>query len=207
MERRDVVSLLSLALGTFGAAGPMLASAALAKSQGRALLPGEAKALVKSLGDAAVAMLSDKGLSRSEKIRRFRHLLNQSFAMKGIARFALGRYWRRASFPQRRRYLKLFEDYIVNSYAARFGNYSGEIFVIEDEKIDDRGWATVSTRIQRPGGEPVKVNWHLRVVEGISMSLTQRSDFAATIHTAGGDIDAFLDILEAKVRNVKQAAS
>ena len=218
MERRDVVSLLSLALGTFGAAGPMLASAALAKSQGRALLPGEAKALVKSLGDAAVAMLSDKGLSRSEKIRCFRHLLNQSFAMKGIARFALGRYWRRASFPQRRRYLKLFEDYIVNSYAARFGNYSGEIFVIEDEKIDDRGWATVSTRIQRPGGEPVKVNWHLRerlgavlivdvVVEGISMSLTQRSDFAATIHTAGGDIDAFLDILEAKVRNVKQAAS
>ena len=45
------------------------------------------------------------------------------------------------------------------------------------------------------------------MVEGISMSLTQRSDFAATIHTAGGDIDAFLDILEAKVRNVKQAAS
>ena len=216
MKRRAVVSLLGLALGAFSAASPMTATGALAKSKNRALLPGEAKDLIKALGDAAVALLSDRSLSKPERTRRFRHLLNQSFAMKGIARFALGRYWRRADFPQRRRYLKLFEDYIVNSYAARFGNYGGELFIVAKEKIDGRGWATVSTRIHRPGGEPVKVIWHLRerlgavlivdvVVEGISMSLTQRSDFAASIHTVGGDIDAFLDILEAKVRKVKQA--
>ena len=191
-------------------------SASEAKSGFRHLEPGEATALVKSLGDAAVAMLSDKKLGQVEKIRQFRHLLNQSFAMRGIARFALGRYWRRANYTQRRRYLKLFEDYIVNSYAARFSNYDGEKFIVQGERIDDRGNAIVTTRIQRPSGEPVVVLWHLRerlgavlivdvVVEGISMSLTQRSDFAASVRTAGGDLDAFLDTLEAKVRNIRPA--
>ena len=167
----------------------------MAESRDRPLLPGEARDMVKALGDAAVTMLSNQQLSQPEKTRRFRHLLNQSFALRGIARFALGRYWRRSDFAQRRRYLVLFEDYIVNSYAARFGNYSGESFIVVDESIDQRGWATVKTRIQRPGGEPVEVIWHLRerlgavrivdvVVEGISMSLTQRSDFAAAVRTA-----------------------
>ncbi len=214
MRRRDFLGLCAL---TPAVVVPMVNGAALAKSENRPLLPGEARELVKSLGDAAVAMLSNKQLTQQEKRRRFRHLLNQSFALRGIARFALGRYWRRADFAQRRRYLKLFEDYIVNSYAARFGNYSGESFVVINESIDGRGWAAVKTRIQRPGGEPVEVIWHLRerlgavrivdvMVEGISMSLTQRSDFAAAVRTAGGDMDAFLDTLEAKVRAIKGTA-
>ena len=213
MRRRGFLGLFALALGMVFMALPMAGSPAVAKSQNRPLLSGEATALIKALGDAAVEMLSNEQLTPREKIRRFRHLLNQSFAMKGIARFALGRYWRHASYPQRRRYLKLFEDYIVNSYSARFGNYAGESFVVLEERIDDRGQASVSTRIQRPSGEPVEVVWHLRerlgavrivdvMVEGISMSLTQRSDFAAAIRTAGGDLDAFLDTLEAKVRNI-----
>lgn len=201
-------------MGTLLLAAFLFPAIADAKSKGRPLEPGEATALIKTLGDAAVAMLSDKKLGQVEKIRRFRHLLNESFALKGIARFALGRYWRRADSLQRRRYLKLFEDYIVNSYAARFGNYAGEQFIVSSERIDERGGAVVTTRIQRPGGDPVKVLWHLRerqgavrivdvMVEGISMSLTQRSDFAASVRTAGGNLDAFLDTLEAKVRNIK----
>jgi phospholipid transport system substrate-binding protein len=223
VRRRDLIGLLGLALGPIFSAATLslpiifTASKAAAKSQNRPLEPGVATALINTLGNAAVAMLSDRTINQPEKIRRFRHLLNQSFALKGIARFALGRYWRRAAPPQRKRYLKLFEDYIVNSYAARFGNYSGEKFIVLRESIDARGWAVVTTRIQRRGGEPVDVIWHLRerlgavrvvdvVVEGISMSLTQRSDFAAAVRMVAGDLDAFLDTLEAKVRNIKPAS-
>ncbi|MDA1097516.1 MAG: ABC transporter substrate-binding protein [Proteobacteria bacterium] len=204
------MGLFALALGVIFVASPIAASNAVVKSQSRTLLPGEAEAFIKALGDAAVQMLSDKQSTHPEKIRRFRHLLNQSFALQGIARFALGRYWRQASPAQRQRYLGLFEDYIVNSYAARFGNYAGEKFIVLQERIDDKGGATVDTRIQRPSGEPVAVVWHLRerqgavrivdvMVEGISMSLTERSDFAAAVRTAGGDLDIFLDALAAKV--------
>lgn len=216
VRRRELIRPFGLFLGTLLLAASLSLPMAAAQSKSRPLQPGEATALIKTLGDAAVAMLSDKQLDQPEKIRRFRHLLNESFALKGIARFALGSYWRRADTPQRRRYLKLFEDYIVNSYAARFGNYAGQRFIVLGERIDKRGWATVTTRIHRPGGDPVKVLWHLRerqgavrivdvMVEGISMSLTQRSDFAASVRTAGGDLDAFLDTLEAKVRSIKPA--
>lgn len=213
MRRRGLFGLLGLSLAALVFALSAAAPPVIAKSNDRPLLPGEATAFIKALGDAAVDMLSNKELSQPEKIRRFRHLLNESFALKGIARFALGRYWRVANFEQRRRYLKLFEDYIVNSYAARFGNYDGESFIVVDERINNDGGATVATRIQRPHGEPVAVIWYLRErlgavrivdvkVEGISMSLTQRSDFAAAIHTAGGQLDAFLDSLEAKVSSI-----
>ncbi|MBT4042714.1 MAG: ABC transporter substrate-binding protein [Rhodospirillaceae bacterium] len=211
-RRRGFLGLFALAMATAFVALSVAGPPAIAKSPDRPLLPGEATELVRALGDAAVEMLSNDQLTQREKVRRFRHLLNQSFALKGIARFALGRYWRQASLTQRRRYLKLFEDYIVNSYSARFGNYAGEAFIVLAERTDDRGRAVVSTRIQRPSGQPVDIVWHLRerlgavrivdvVVEGISMSLTQRSDFAAAVRTAGGDLDTFLDALEAKVRS------
>jgi phospholipid transport system substrate-binding protein len=41
------------------------------------------------------------------------------------------------------------------------------------------------------------------MVEGISMSLTQRSDFASAIRNAGGDLEVFLDALEVKVRSIR----
>ena len=213
-RRRDVLQVTALIVLSTLVPGVRLALPAMAKSQNRLLAPGEAMALIKDLGDTAVAMLSNKSLNHADKMRQFRYLLNESFALKGIARFALGRYWRKADIPQRRRYLQLFEDYIVNSYAARFRNYDGEEFIILGENVDNRGGAVVTTRIQRPGGGPVEILWHLQerlgvvrivdvMIEGISMSLTQRSDFAASVRTTGGDLDKFLDTLEITVRNFK----
>ena len=214
LRRRDVLRVSALIVLSTLVPGFRLAPPAMAKSQNRPLAPGEAMALIKDLGDTAVAMLSNKSLNHADKMRQFRYLLNESFALKGIARFALGRYWRKADIPQRRRYLQLFEDYIVNSYAARFRNYDGEEFVILGENVDDQGGAVVTTRIQRPGGDPVQMSWHLQerlgvvrivdvMIEGISMSLTQRSDFSASVRTTGGDLDKFLDTLEITVRNFK----
>ena len=214
LRRRDGLRVSALIVLSTLVSGFRLALPAMAKSQNRPLAPGEAMALIKDLGDTAVAMLSNKSWNHADKMRQFRYLLNESFALKGIARFALGRYWRKADIPQRRRYLELFEDYIVNSYAARFRNYDGEEFIVLRENVDDRGGAVVTTRIQRPGGDPVEVIWHLQerlgvvrivdvMIEGISMSLTQRSDFSASVRTTGGDLDKFLDTLEITVRNFK----
>ena len=212
--RREISHVLGcMALSTLLISSPLISSA-MAKSQGRPIAAGEATAFIKDLGDAAVTMLSNKSLSVDESTRQFRQLLNKRFALKGIARFVLGRYWRMADFQQRQRFLKLFEDYIVNSYAARFRNYDGEQFIVLGENVDNRGWAVVTTRIKRPGGDSIEVLWHLQerlgavrvvdvMIEGISMSLTQRSDFAASVRTAAGDLDKFLDTLEIKIRKIK----
>lgn len=182
---------------------PLPASAAISN--------GAPSAFIKELGTAAISMVSDKGLDHEARIERFRNLLKDGFALETISRFVLGRYWKKTSPEQKQRYTKLFEDYVIASYANRLREYGGETFEVTGEKLSDETSASVSTLILRPKAEPVRVIWQIRdhndklkivdvVIEGISMSITQRSDFAAAIRGKGGNIDAFLDALERKVR-------
>ncbi|MGL1446739.1 ABC transporter substrate-binding protein, partial [Vibrio parahaemolyticus] len=48
----------------------------------------------------------------------------QSFDIDAISQFVLGRYWRTATEAQRAEYQKLFQQFIVSSYAAKLGQYS-----------------------------------------------------------------------------------
>jgi len=186
-----------------------IAFAVVAVTPARAINAGEPSQFIQNLGNSAVAMVTDANLSQTDKIAQFRQLLRDGFALPSIARFALGRYWRRADEDQRQRYTLLFEDYIVASYSARFNEYEGETFRIVDEKLLDDGAAIVTTSIMRPNAQSVQVDWQVRdhrgqlkivdvVIEGISMTLTQRSDFAAAIRQSGGNIDEFLDSLDRK---------
>jgi phospholipid transport system substrate-binding protein len=43
-------------------------------------------------------------------------------------RGVLGRYWRTASPEEQQEFLRLFQEYIVQAYAARLGEYGGEPF-------------------------------------------------------------------------------
>ena len=193
-------TIVTVAVFLLGALRPVPAAAINA---------GEPSQFIQDLGNNAVRMVSNSNLSKSDKAEQFRKLLEDGFALPSIARFALGRYWRTADEAQRQRYTKLFEDYIVASYSARFNEYEGETFRIVNETMTEQGAAVVTTSIQRPHGQPVQVDWHVRdhdgklkivdvVIEGISMTLTQRSDFAAAIRQSGGNLDRFLDTLEAK---------
>ena len=186
-----------------------VAFAIVAVTPARAINAGEPSQFIQNLGNSAVAMVTDANLSQTDKIAQFRQLLRDGFALPSIARFALGRYWRRADDDQRQRYTLLFEDYIVASYSARFNEYEGETFRIVDEKLLDDGAAIVTTSIMRPNAQAVQVDWQVRdhrgqlkivdvVIEGISMTLTQRSDFSAAIRQSGGNIDKFLDSLDRK---------
>jgi phospholipid transport system substrate-binding protein len=172
---------------------------------------GAPSAFISELGTAAIAMLSNKDLDQKSKIDQFRELLQNGFALKAISRFVLGPYWKKTSPEQRERYTALFEEYVISSYANRLRDYGGETFKVTGEKLYDEKSAAVSTLILRPNGEPVVVDWRIRrrngelkivdvVIEGISMGQTQRSDFGSAIRGKGGDIDAFLDVLERKVR-------
>ncbi|HZD26652.1 MAG TPA: ABC transporter substrate-binding protein [Alphaproteobacteria bacterium] len=203
IKRRPLIAGIGLAF---------LISASLT-GQASAFAAGAPSQFIKDLGENAITMVRNPDLSHEEKTKRFRALLEKGFALKPIARFVLGRYWREASDAQRQRYVKLFEDYIVNSYSARFNEYEGETFKVLGEHSNGKEAAVVTTKVDRPkGGEPVKVDWHVHdyngelkivdvVIEGVSMSVTQRSDFAGAIRQYGGNLDAFLDALQKKVNS------
>ncbi|MDP6786366.1 MAG: ABC transporter substrate-binding protein [Rhodospirillales bacterium] len=163
--------------------------------------PGE---FIEQLADTAVAALTVDDITRVERVRRFRKLLNDHFDVKTIGRFVLGRYWRKASKDERAEFLSLFEDLIVDTYVDRFAKYSGEDLSVtktESTRDDD---SIVYSSINRPsGGPPIGVAWRLRLrngsyliidvmVEGVSMGQTQRSEFASVIRRNGGEVKGLL---------------
>ncbi|MEI8396237.1 MAG: ABC transporter substrate-binding protein [Rhodospirillaceae bacterium] len=168
-----------------------------------------ASAFVDKMGNEAVAAMADKSLSKPQRVERFRVLLHQGFDMATVARFVLGRYWNAATPQQQQEYLVQFEEMVVRSYAERFDSYAGETFRIVSSRPDGDTDAFVATEIRRVNGPPVNVEWRVRerdgrfgiidvVVEGVSMSVTQRQEFSSVIQAKGGNMDEFLKALKDK---------
>jgi phospholipid transport system substrate-binding protein len=175
-------------------------------------IPGAAAAdpaaMISNLGSRALEVLG-KDATQPQRAARFRELLREDFDVPGIGRFVLGRYWNTATEEQRAEFIKLFEDYIALAYATRLAEYSGENFKVTGSRPDADG-AIVSSQILRPAGAaPVKVDWRLTgrngvykisdvSVDGISMAVTQRSEFASVIQHNGGQVQGLIAMLRDK---------
>lgn len=165
-----------------------------------------AATFIGKLGDKALSSLTAKDIPSREREQRVRDLLRTNFDLPTIARFALGTYWKTSTPTQQKEYLTLFEDMIVKTYAQRFSEYSGQSFKIAGALNSNEKDSIVSSQIIQNDGTPVSVDWRVRkkngglkvvdvIVEGISMSVTQRSDFAAVIQRGDGNVDALIDTL------------
>jgi phospholipid transport system substrate-binding protein len=165
-------------------------------------------ALISNLGTRALEVLG-KNATPSQRADRFRALLREDFDVPGIARFVLGRYWNIATEQQRAEFVKLFEDYIALAYSTRLAEYTGETFKVVGSRPDADG-AIVTSQILRPAGAaPVKLDWRVTgrdgaykirdvSVDGISMAVTQRSEFASVIQHNGGQVQGLLTMLRDK---------
>ena len=165
-------------------------------------------AMISNLGSRALEVLG-KDATQSQRVERFRQLLREDFDVPGIARFVLGRYWNTATEGQRTEFTKLFEDYIAVAYATRLAEYTGETFKVTGSRPEADA-TIVSSQILRPAGTPpVKVDWRLTgrngaykisdvSVEGISMAVTQRSEFASVIQHNGGQVQGLITMLRDK---------
>jgi phospholipid transport system substrate-binding protein len=159
--------------------------------------------------------LLNKKAPAAERQARFRELFHDDFDSPGIARFVLGRYWRTASPEEQKEFLKLFEDYVVYVYTARLSDFQGEEFKINSARSDE-GSVIVSTDVLTPGAPtPLKVDWRLVnddgvykisdvIVEGVSMLVTQRSEFASIIQRHGGQVQGLLDLMREKTASTTQ---
>lgn len=195
--------LLSLVL-VLGLSAPALAATDLTAAQ----------KLVDGMASEAISTLAAPDRSDSQIKTKFREILDKNFDFNGIARFVLGRYWRVATPEQQEEYLKLFGDYIVGIYANRFSQYSGETVSVVGAKPDGETGAMVNSRINlTKSPQPVAVDWKISpddkgklrvqdvIIEQVSMSITQRSEFATIIQNNGGKVEALLAMLRAKTAN------
>lgn len=169
-----------------------------------------AEGFVANMAKRALDFLSNTQQTQAQKTESFRRLLEENFDMETIGRFTLGRYWKTATPQQQVEYQKLFKKRVVEIYSDRFSEYKGQQFEITGSRPDGDNDTIVSSKIlPAGGGQTVLVEWRVRnkggnyrvvdvIVEGVSMSVTQRSDFSGVIQQGGGDIQVLLDNLKAR---------
>ncbi len=170
----------------------------------------KAEAFMSEIGEKVITLLTDKSISDHERANQFREILETKFNGKAIAKFVLGRYWKQASEEEKQRFLELFKETTIASYATRFKEYTSEKFEIIGCRPEADGGVTVLSQIVRPKSQNIPINWKVFekkgklmiydvALEGISMSVTQRSEFSAVIQKGGGKVQAINNALEKKL--------
>ena len=204
-RRRATALLVALMLVS---SAPGLARAASTEGTG----PGN---FLTDLTDRAVTQLTEPGIGEVEKKTRFRGLLRQAFDLPAIGRFVLGRYWRRADAVQRRDFLDVFEDMMLQRFLPLFADYSGEKFDIGPTRPyrNDPEFVSVESKLRQVDLAPIRVDWRVRkstggykivdiVAEGVSIAVSLRSEFASVLKRNGGDVDALTRVLREKIEDL-----
>ena len=87
-------------------------------------------AFIKALAAQAINILQSSSSKIEARETQFRELLSAGFDMPFIARFVLGKNWRKSTPQQRADYQTLFTEFILQSYSRRMGGFSGETFTV-----------------------------------------------------------------------------
>ena len=158
----------------------------------------------------AINTLTNKSTSQNEKEAQFGELFDKNFDVSSISRFVLGKYWKQASLDQKKNFIKAFRDYIVKTYSSRFDEYSGEkLKLINYENEKNPKIFIVHTALERQDAPIIKVDWRIGkkkdrfvildiIIEGISLAVTQRSEFVSVINQNEGNIDQLISLLKEK---------
>ena len=176
-----------------------------------------AERFIDTLSSAALKLATNTSLSSSERRQEIANILNQGFDMPWIARFVLGRNWRLATPEQRSDYLNLFQAIVEHTYSRQFTDYSGQKVSILGHKIGQRKYIFVRSRIYDPkrSNININVNWRLIpngnsfkiidvVIEGVSMGVTQRNEYASVLQRNGNSISALIKAMRESLTKLEK---
>ena len=192
LSRRQLVAMV---VGT--ALAPLWVRSAAAESPA-----GRAEVVVGDLAEHAWALIQ-----RTE-------LLVSSTDVALLSRLVLGRHWQRLTEIQQARYEQLFGDVVLRNLARRLDQYASgtegplaQHFRITGSLPAGKDDILVRSKVAPPKGDMLSVDWRLRmqgdqpviidlIIEGVSLLVSQRSEFAAVIERS--DMDGLLAELRAR---------
>lgn len=178
---------------------------AAAAAPALALEPGRAKTFLESVADRATSVLGgDAPLAQRQA--ELREVLRSAFDIDYIGRLVLGPTYRSLSDAQREAYDEAFRQWVLATYSRRIGDYGGEqLEILTAEAAGSQDVKVQSRVVGTPDGQPVRIDWRVRErgdglkiidieIEGVSMAISQRSEFASVVQQRG--VDGLIAMLE-----------
>ncbi|WP_417432496.1 MlaC/ttg2D family ABC transporter substrate-binding protein [Kiloniella sp.] len=173
----------------------------------------DAGLFLKALQEKAITQLSNEDVSLEDREKQFRILLKENFDVEGIARFVIGKYWRKAETGHRDEFTVIFEDVMVQRFLPTFNQYAGSEFKVT-KVVPKKSFFIVFSTVKTENGEPAQILWRVEkkdesssyiitdiAAEGISLRSTYRSDYTSALKGLGGDLSALNSKLREKVQS------
>ncbi len=159
-------------------------------------------------------MQNAKSLGYAGRRDRITPIVEKSFDIAFITRFALGRYWADLSAEQRGIMVDAMRRLTIASYASRFDGYSGERFETVSNKPARKGRELVRTvlEVNNDIADNVSLDYLLQetegswrivnvVANGVSDLSLKRADYAAVIKSQG--LDSLIDRLNGQIADLE----
>lgn len=180
----------------------------------------EAEKFITNLVNDAISELADLKVPEEKRLAAFDRLYSNSFDIERIGRFVLARYWTLAAPAERNEFLDLFKKINMQMYRSRLKSYRGQTMRVTGSRLDSSGQhvLVMAEIIDPASSNPIAIEWRvvrsgetLRIadiaVEGISLGLTLRSEYAAVIEKNGGRVAGLLAELRQKLAAGEAGAS
>jgi len=190
----------------------LLADIAAANEDEKKSISG-ARNYVNRISEDILRIVGDESLSEAGKEESLSKLFDMHVDTNWMGQFILGKHNRTITAENRAEYLALYHEYLKKSYIPKFKLYSGEDYNIIRAKDKGKGNFLVNVEIiSSKANAEVRVDYRLNyndakgfvirdiVGEGVSLIVTQRSDFGAMIKKKG--IRFFIDRLSDKVKSM-----
>ena len=146
--------------------------------------------------DAVLAVLANSSLSAEQKRKQIEEIASKRFDFPTVSKLVLARNWKRLSPEQQAQFTEEFRKHLSLTYGRNVEQYNNERAEVIGERAEPDGDWTIKTRILRPQGEPILLDYRLRkfgeewrvidvVIEGTSLVANFRSQFQDIVSRDG----------------------
>jgi phospholipid transport system substrate-binding protein len=173
----------------------------------------EPDVFVQSTVNRASKLLSEK-ITKEEKIVQLKIIAKDTVDINGIGFYTLGAARKDLNDDLKKKYLILFEQYFLKSFASRLAEYTNPEINVFKKEVINKSYTIVYSTLKATGDRPeIKIDWRIYtknpdnplirdlIIEGLSLARTQKEEFASVLNSNNGDINELFKTLEEFSKN------
>ena len=168
----------------------------------------EADVFVQSTVNRASKLLSEN-ITMDNKVERLKSIAKDTVDIRGLGFYTLGPVRKSLNADELDKYLILFEEYFLISFASRLAEYTNPEIDVYGKEVLNENYTIVNSLLKATDQRPeIKIDWRVYtkdaknpqirdlIIEGLSLARTQKEEFASILNSNDGDIESLFKTLE-----------
>jgi phospholipid transport system substrate-binding protein len=173
----------------------------------------EPEIFIQSTVNRASSALNNN-FTKEEKIKNLKIIAKETVDIRGIGFYTLGKHRKNITNQQKSKYLELFEEYFLKTFADRLSEYTNPKVRVDSSKKNNENYTIVSSvLIATDQRQEIKIDWRVYtkdpknllirdlIIEGLSLARTQKEEFNSIIQSNDGDINVLFESFRKFINN------